>query len=132
MAQAQNWANEPRIQKKQMREQTEAYVQAVYAAHPELAPPDPAPAAFDPYPLKSRNAIMPLNGIRKIAHEVSAKSGVNLAELRGLSQSKHFVRARWECFKRARNAGFSLTQIGNFFRRDHTTVLYGLRQMGSK
>lgn len=124
---------------KQMREQSRAYVDAVLREYPELMPYDQEPEP-DPYPLPNPEPVvaaqiddapvLPLAGIRLIAYRVSQETGYTLKELRGKARYAPLVRARWECFVRCRAEGYSMPEIGAFFRRDHTTVLHGLRQMG--
>ena len=55
--------------------------------------------------------------------------GVTLAAARGQSRSRHLMPARYDCYRYLRNERrWSLPSIGGVFGRDHTTVLYLLRQ----
>lgn len=120
-------------QERAMREQTLGYIAAVLRAHPELAPQEP-PEVFidDPYP-KSLVYVPPMlsfRGLHTITADVSRASGVPPRELCGNNRSRHIVRARWECFARARAEGYSLPMIGRYYKKDHTTVFYALWRMG--
>jgi chromosomal replication initiation ATPase DnaA len=65
-------------------------------------------------------------GMRRIAMAVAARHGVSLAQMRG--PQRRFARARQEAFALLRATGhFSLPQIGRWFNKDHTTVLFGAR-----
>lgn len=68
--------------------------------------------------------LMPLSGLRGIAY----RSKYSLRVLRGNCKQTDVVWARWRCYTEAYSAGFSLHQIGRFFKRDHTTILYGIRR----
>jgi transposase-like protein len=67
----------------------------------------------------------------QIALDVASEFELTLPQLRGESRHGNIVLARWRCFERAYRAGYSLPQIGRFFNKDHTTVLYGLRRVGA-
>lgn len=61
--------------------------------------------------------------------EIAAKRyGVSVEDVLGPSKEKHFVEARRYAWKMARRSGWSLTEIGRAFNRDHTTILVGLRK----
>ena len=122
-----------------MRAETKRYVEAVARAHPELAPMIPdendEPPPYDPYP--------PLPTLEHagtwtapmvvIARQVAAWHRVTVLALRGEGRSRKLVIARQEAFYRCRRElGRSLPQIGNFFGRDHTTVLHGIRAHASR
>ena len=67
---------------------------------------------------------------KQIAREVGKKHGVSLNELVSHRRSRPIVVARHEAFWRCRNeTSLSYPQIGRLFGgRDHTTVLWGIRQ----
>ena len=44
----------------------------------------------------------------------------------------YMVRVRWEVYEALRKAGMSTPQIGRIVRRDHTTVLHGLRALEAR
>ena len=66
--------------------------------------------------------------MRDVLHAVASRHEMRPAELMGASRHKMVVRARQEAFAEMRRRGRSLAEIGRFFERDHTTVLYGLRK----
>lgn len=77
----------------------------------------------------------PVQTMKDVVAEVAERRGIDALTLRGPSARRPVVRARWEAFHLCRNITrengrpkYSLPQIGKFFGRDHTTVLYGLRQ----
>jgi chromosomal replication initiation ATPase DnaA len=64
-----------------------------------------------------------------IATEVCLKYEISLTKLRCPRRDPHLVNARAEFYWRARNeTNKSLPQIGRFARRDHSTVLNGIRR----
>ncbi len=64
-----------------------------------------------------------------INHDVAQKHGVSASEMRSHVRKRKIAHARFEAFSKAKTAGFSLTQIGNYWGgRDHTTVLSGIRR----
>lgn len=62
-----------------MRAQTQAYVMAVYEAHPELMPPEQRPASFDPYP-KSGHLAAEIAGLM-MAKQEQAERESEITEL---------------------------------------------------
>jgi chromosomal replication initiation ATPase DnaA len=64
-----------------------------------------------------------------IATEVCLKYEISLTKMRCPRRDPHLVNARAEFYWRARNeTNKSLPQIGRFARRDHSTVLNGIRR----
>jgi len=61
-----------------------------------------------------------------ICEEVAHSTGLTVADLRGPSFSKEVSRARQYAYWRSYELGFSLSSIGRFFNRDHSTVRYGI------
>lgn len=60
---------------------------------------------------------------------IAARHGLTAADLLGRDRRDHVARARWHAwYQLRRQFGSSLNQIGRLFRRDHTTILYGLRR----
>jgi chromosomal replication initiation ATPase DnaA len=104
----------------EMRHQTQEYVFAVSAAHPEL------PTAFDPYPKRYTKKD---GGIALILQDVSRTTHIPVRVLLGDCRLKKTVRARWEIYRRAKHAGYSLAEIGRRMNKDHTTVMHGLKQL---
>lgn len=63
----------------------------------------------------------------KIASEVAADNGLTLAELQSDSHAYAVTRPRQYAMMLMIDAGYSTSEIGRFFRRDHTTVISGAR-----
>jgi len=54
---------------------------------------------------------------------------VTLEEIQDPGKHRHSSRPRWFCMAYMAAAGdYSQTKLGEMFKRDHTTVLYGLRR----
>ena len=68
----------------------------------------------------------------QLAHRIAIDHGVTLAMLIGRSRIRKVVEARYDCFRRYHEAGFSAAEIGRRFDRDHTTVLYALNALATK
>jgi chromosomal replication initiation ATPase DnaA len=116
--------DEPFQSPEEMRAQTQEYVMAVAMAHPELVPLDKD--IFDPYPTPYTKKD---GAIALILQEVSKATHISIKELLGDSRLKKTVRARWEIYRRAKNAGYSLAEIGRRMNKDHTTVMHGLKRL---
>lgn len=68
-------------------------------------------------------------GMREILADVAAHRGFTVEELRGSSRRWPLVHARWAAMYLMYETGrWTLPQIGGFFRKDHTTVLHGIRK----
>lgn len=66
--------------------------------------------------------------MRQLAQQVADEHGLTLDDLTGPSRTDTIVRARQEAMAVIRaNTRFSFPQIGRFFNRDHTTVIYSVR-----
>lgn len=65
--------------------------------------------------------------VRLYACIAAAEHHVNIGEVLGSSRTRPAVLARWDVMRRLRNDGFSTPQIGRWLDRDHSTVVYGLR-----
>lgn len=64
-----------------------------------------------------------------ILHEVSAETGVSIAEIRGRSHGSEIVAARHKAAGRMREHGMSLAMIGRRLGgRDHSTIAHGCRR----
>lgn len=59
---------------------------------------------------------------------VATKHGIEPDEMRGSNRLRAFAHPRQEAFSVARKYGYSFPQIGRFYDRDHTTVLYGVQE----
>lgn len=61
--------------------------------------------------------------------EACVEGGVDIHELMtGRGRDPKVVRVRQRLFHEFREEGMSLPEIGRFFKRDHTTVLYGIHK----
>jgi hypothetical protein len=58
---------------------------------------------------------------------VAAAFGLRATDIMGRSQTRKIAKARAVAMAGMHQAGFSLTDIGRFFSRDHTTVLHALK-----
>ncbi len=77
----------------------------------------------------------PRFAMREIVEEVAARHNLNPRDLTGPMRFKSIVRARfeamWLIYEERHPDGrrvYSLPQVGAYFNRDHTTVLYALRR----
>lgn len=74
------------------------------------------------------SAIAKESKLTQIARATAAKHGVTEADLLGDRRFVRIVAARFEAMSVARGEGFSLTEIGNHFGRDHTSVINAIRR----
>lgn len=65
--------------------------------------------------------------VRRIVRQVASEYNVSPDDILGPCRERVFVVARQEAMRRASDEGLSLVRIGNAMRRDHTTVLHGIR-----
>lgn len=63
----------------------------------------------------------------EIVGEVSKTTGVSIIDIIGNRRIRHMVRARQMVMFIARREGMTLTEIGSYLRRDHTTVIHGIK-----
>lgn len=64
-----------------------------------------------------------------ILRDIAEQYGFKVTALLGWRRPKALARARQELYWRAYDeTGFSMPQIGRALNRDHTTILYGIRQ----
>lgn len=112
--------------------QERLFFQAVRAAHfpsqqmPKrhlvVRRPDPVPKTLVP----SDDLF---GGWRRIATECAAEAGSTVEEMKGHRRDKSVVKARQKAWWRmAKELGMSLPAIGRRMNRDHTTILWGIRQ----
>lgn len=66
--------------------------------------------------------------LRQIVDDVAEATGVSAALILGESRVRRIARARQIVMFVAHRQGMSLTEIGQFLRRDHTSVLHGVQQ----
>lgn len=76
--------------------------------------------------LRERAAEPSLKTMRDIAGIVAAANGLTIKELTGPSRNRHIAWPRQRAWLLCREKGLTLTQIGRFFRRDHTTIMAGI------
>lgn len=66
---------------------------------------------------------------RQITFQVALKHNVTVADILSRMRDAPIVKARYEAMWRlSTEGGLSTTQIGRFFKRDHTTALHGIRK----
>ena len=63
-----------------------------------------------------------------VIKRIEREYGITLADMQGPRRYRPIVRARWALIAALRERGWSLMRIGAFLNRDHTTVMYALRQ----
>ncbi len=71
-------------------------------------------------------------GVLIVADTVACESGIPLYLLLGRSRGKSVSLARRALYRSLRLRGLSLPEIGSLLNRDHTTILAGLRPLGSR
>lgn len=74
----------------------------------------------------------PRRRMADIAQEVAAERGLRMDDLRNASRVKALCHARHEAMLQMVEAGFTVSQIGRFLRRDHTSVLHGAQVARSR
>lgn len=96
---------------------------------PTLAPPpEPTPAPPKPV-LKFRKPPNMTDAAYRIALEVGLRYDVTLPQMMEDLRYKEVVHARWETWYRIwRELGHSYPRIARAFGKDHSTVIYGVRQ----
>ena len=60
---------------------------------------------------------------------IASERGFTLEEMLSPSRRHPICRARWVAWHQLYLKGLSSPQIGEIFRRHHTTILYGLSRM---
>lgn len=63
---------------------------------------------------------------------VAEEYGVTVRQLRGWQKDAHMARARRAAYAALRHIGLSTPVIGRLLRKDHSTVLYGLRKFSAE
>lgn len=64
-----------------------------------------------------------------LAFEAAEVHQTTIADLMGKCRKTSIVRARWAYFKAARDEGYTLTEIGAYVNRGHSTVCHALNEM---
>ena len=73
-------------------------------------------------------SMMTPNERRKLlVAQACAEAGVSLEDVMGSCRLSKVCRVRQKMFSIFRDEGMTLPEIGRFFGRDHTTVLYGIK-----
>lgn len=67
--------------------------------------------------------------IRTLAAEAAEVADVDLQDLLGPSRLARLCRIREAVYGAARDRGYSTTQTARVFRRDHSTIVSGLRNL---
>ncbi len=67
--------------------------------------------------------------IRDIQSMVAADSGISVERMTSSRRDKPVVNARHAAMWLAREANYTLNDIGRAFGRDHTTVMHGVRRI---
>lgn len=81
------------------------------------------------YRLAASSLANPKAVITRIKSECAEKHGVTVAKIDGPRRSEKIVHARQEAMWRAKNeTNLSFPSLGKLFDRDHTTVMWGIRQ----
>lgn len=68
-------------------------------------------------------------GLRELARGIAAEEGLTLEQLKERRRVERIIHARQRVMAELYATGrFSTTKIGQFFERDHTTVLHNIDQ----
>ena len=88
-------------------------------------------AARQPAPIPPEKRI-PRTEMQKIIDEIARQHGVTYADIVGPSRRIKIVEARYDAIAAVKLARpeITLNQIGNIFKRDHTSALWALRKRG--
>ncbi len=76
---------------------------------------------------RRRGAVVTTPRVNRYVYEEAQRVGVAPAAILGRDRTATVCLARWRVMKRLRADMFSMTQIGEWFGRDHSTVSHGLR-----
>ncbi len=68
-----------------------------------------------------------ISQMNQIATEVAGSYGMSLEEIRSPDKHADITRPRQHVMFALREAGYSMTRIGKFLQRDHTTVMFGAK-----
>lgn len=71
--------------------------------------------------------------MKEIARDVAAEHGVTVDQMMAVSRKRPIAQIRQEAMAQIYATGrYSLTQVGRFFNRDHTTVLHACRSVSER
>lgn len=84
-----------------------------------------------------RDELLPVTPTTRLAAKgvieaVAYRHGLGVAEVLSTSRYPDVNRCRWECMAELRAMRFSTPAIGKFLRRDHSSVVYGLRRFAEE
>jgi chromosomal replication initiator protein len=75
------------------------------------------------------NEIRPAGLIDPIVERISEKTGISVQTIRSKDRRAPIYTARALAMSQARDLGLSLSAIGRYFERDHTTVISACRRI---
>lgn len=125
------WDSTDDLQRHYKRVRARLYRASPPPSPPLLPPPDPPPATVpesSPGLLDGARRLTRLHA-RIALRLVCEETGIRALSVLSDDRRSHLVRARWLCWAICADAGMSYTQIGQQFRRDHSTVMSGLRNV---
>jgi hypothetical protein len=89
--------------------------------------PEPEP---EPNPVVAPKPKPALSPAQLIIYNIALKHGLTYADIMGKSRQAHIVTARHEAMYELHKTGkYTLSQLGRFMHRDHTTILSACRKM---
>lgn len=65
---------------------------------------------------------------KQLLRDIALRHDIGVNDILGYNRQPHVVAARFEAYRALRESGLSLCAIGDIMKRDHTTVLHGLRR----
>jgi chromosomal replication initiation ATPase DnaA len=71
----------------------------------------------------------PMSEFEKIVGAMALSNGVTVEDLRGPDRRHDICEVRFKVWAALRAANYSYPHIGRYFRRDHTTILSGLKKI---
>ena len=85
---------------------------------------------FDDYVTITKGKMQYSKIVTQMIAEITEETGYSLAEIRSPRRQPELVRIRQELYWRIyKHTDWSLPRIGEILNRDHTTILYGIRQV---
>jgi chromosomal replication initiation ATPase DnaA len=69
--------------------------------------------------------------IERVLHAIALHTDITVSQMMSSGRAQHIIRARHMAFKLLNEGAYpmSLKAIGRLFKRDHTTVLHGIRSI---
>lgn len=96
---------------------------------PVVALPAPPQAPLAPPPPDLLEGLVAPPRIKAIIREVLVAHNMTWAEIVSPARTWNYTAPRRHLWKALQEAGLSLPQIGRLFKRDHTTILHGIREL---